>query len=83
MVRPIGEKIFFPLDPDTTLQMEVAKEQAFRSCFGCYFNERDCWEHSIKQYTGECSYDQRGSVCGVIFKLVDDEKIKKGGNNGK
>lgn len=74
MVRPIGEKFWFPLDPDTTLQIEVAKEQAFRSCAGCYFNSVTCWKHSIRQYTGECHYIPRGTVCGVIFKLVDDNR---------
>ena len=83
MVIPIGEKFWFPLDPDTTLQMEVAKEQPFRCCAGCYFNSMPCWRDSIRQYTGECHYIRRGTVRGVIFKLVDDEKIKKGGNNGK
>lgn len=76
MVRPIGERFWFPLDPDTTIQLEVAKERLFRSCAGCYFDVRKCWKHSIRQYTGSCHYKHRGTVCGVIFK-----EVKEGGEN--
>lgn len=78
MNRFIGERFWFPLDPDTTLLIEVAKEQSFRTCNGCYFEHKDCWKDSIRRRTGECHHTERGTVCGVIFKLVDEKKEKGG-----